>query len=72
MNLRGQKIHRRRWSKRVERDSKECCSEYRQIYENLAKGKVEKKSSEKVRINNENKVEFANISSDEDNRVCAN
>ena len=38
----------------------------RQIYENLAKDKVESKSSEKANVKNQNKIELGNISSDED------
>ena len=38
----------------------------RQIYENLAKDKVESKSSEEANVKNQNKIELGNISSDED------
>lgn len=42
-----------------------CCSEYQQIYKNLVKEKIENKSSKKINNNNENDVDFPNISSDE-------
>ena len=46
----------------------------RQIYENLAKDKFERKPSGKININNENEVEqyFSNTSSDEVEKVYAN
>lgn len=45
-------------------DLMKCCK-YQQIYKNLVKEKTENKSSKKINNNNENDVDFQNISSNE-------